>query len=168
MNNVSISPKQLISLMILFEFGTAIVVPIGLHAKQANWLAILLALPGGILLYLLYDYLSRQYPGQIISGYIRKIVGPILSWPLSLFILTYFCYNAARNLREAGGMLVASVYDETPTFILNFMMAFAMIYVLSKGIDVFFRMAEVYLLVILFTGLISVVIILFSREIHIQ
>ncbi|MEF2967177.1 GerAB/ArcD/ProY family transporter [Paenibacillus sp. M1] len=165
---VFINPKELFSLMILFEFGTAIVVPIGLQADHAIWLAILAAIPGGILLYLLYNYLFRQYPDQIISGCIRKIVGPFLGWPLSLFILSYFLYNAARNLREGGDLLVSSTYDETPLFVINFITAFVMIYVLSKGVEVFFRMGQIYLFVILLTGIVGIVVLIFSGDMKIS
>ncbi|CAM3188588.1 GerAB/ArcD/ProY family transporter [Paenibacillus lupini] len=163
-NKQTISSKQLLSLMILFEFGTAIVVHIGLESNHATWLSILIALPGALLLYGLYRYLYRQYPDLIVSGYIRKIVGPYLSWPLNLSILAYFIYNASRNLREAGDLLIASVYDETPLFIINTTMALVMIYVLSKGVEVLFRLAQVYILVILFLGITGLLAVSFSGE----
>lgn len=52
----AISPTQLFSTIILFEFGTALVLPIGLGTGSNAWLSILLAMPGGIMIYLLYVY----------------------------------------------------------------------------------------------------------------
>mgnify|MGYP001346109861 CR=1 FL=1 len=165
-NKQTISSKQLLALMILFEFGTAIVVHIGLESNHATWLSILIAIPGALLLYGIYRYLYLQFPDLIVSSYIRKIVGPFLSWPISLFILAYFIYNGARNLREAGDLLIASVYDETPLFIINATMIFVMIYVLSKGIEVLVRLAQVYLFVILILGVTGILAIVFSGEIE--
>lgn len=47
MRKEAIGPIQLFSMMVLFELGTAIVVPIGLESGHAVWLSILMALPGG-------------------------------------------------------------------------------------------------------------------------
>jgi spore germination protein KB len=165
-NKTVISPGQMLSLMILFEFGTAIVIYVGLKAQQGAWLSILVALPGGILLYLLYHYLFRQYPDMIVSAYMRKLLGVYLAWPLSLFIVAFFVYNAARNLREAGDLLVTSIYDETPLFVIHAAMIAAMIYVLQKGIEVFFRLAQFYIFVILAVGIISYTSVLFSGDLH--
>lgn len=167
-NKTSINPKQLFSFMILFEFGTAIVVPIGLQAKHANWLAILAALPGGILLFLIYNYLFKQYPDQIISGYSRKIAGPFIAWLICLFIVGYFIYNGARMLREAGDLLVTSIYDQTPMMIINSMMIFTMIYVLRKGVEVLFRLAQIYFFVIMLTGIAGAAVVIFSGEMDIR
>lgn len=168
MEKTLISSKQLFSLMILFEFGTAIVVHIGLQANHAIWLSILMAIPGGLVLFGLYNYLFQQYPDMIVSAYMRKIVGPYLTWPLCLFIVAYFAYNSARNLREAGDLLVASAYDETPLFVINATMAFVMIYVLGKGVEVLFRLAQYYIFVILSLGIIGLVAIIFSGEMDIK
>ncbi|MFD2879334.1 GerAB/ArcD/ProY family transporter [Paenibacillus rhizoplanae] len=75
-------------MIILFELGTAVLVPIGLESGHSVWLAILFALPGGILLYLVFAHLYLQFPDQIISGYTRTILGPWLGWPVSLL---FFC-----------------------------------------------------------------------------
>lgn len=164
MNQIAISPRQLLALMILFEFGTAIVIHVGLEANHVIWLSILFALPGGILLYLIYTYLLRQYPDLIVSGYIRAILGPIAGWPICLFLAGYFLYNAARNLREAGDLLITSVYDETPLFVMNTVMILAMIYVLGKGVEVFFRLAQFYLFIITALGIAGFSALLFSGE----
>lgn len=155
MKKETIGANQLFALILLFELGTALVVPVGLESGHAVWLAILLALPGGLVLYLIYIYLYRQFPGMIISEYTRKILGNVIGWPLSLTYIPVLLFNGSRNLHESGELLVASSYDKTPMFIINAMMIIAVIYILYKGIEVFARMAEIYLLIILLMGLVS-------------
>ncbi len=157
-----ISPSQLLAFILLFEFGTALVIPIGLAGGQGVWLSILIAIPGGILLFLIYDYLFRQHPNMIISGYARQILGKYIGWPLSLLYIPFFMYIASRNLREAGDLLVSASYDRTPLFVINAFMIAAVIYVLSKGIEVFARLAEIYLLIMIFLGIISNALVIFS------
>ncbi|MFD1956104.1 GerAB/ArcD/ProY family transporter [Paenibacillus thailandensis] len=162
MDKVRISPKQMFALMILFEFGTAIIIHIGLEANHVIWLSTLFAIPGGMLLYSLYNYLFREYPNLILSGYMRRILGSYAAWPLCLFMIGYFMYNASRNLREAGDLLVASVYDETPLPVINLAMIMIVIYVLGKGTEVFFRTAQLYLFIIAVIGGIGFLVLLCS------
>jgi len=154
MRKEMLSANQLFAMIILFEMGTALVVPIGLESGHAVWLSILMALPGGVLLYLVYTDLYHQYPDMVISGYTQKILGKFIGWPLSLLYIPVLVFNGSRNLREAGDLLIASSYDQTPVFIINAMMAVAVMYILNKGIEVFARLAEIYLFVIVVMGLI--------------
>lgn len=164
----NISSGHLFATMILFEFGTALVVPIGLTAEQGSWLAILMALPGGILLFLVFDYLFRQYPKLILSGYIRAIVGRYLGWPISLLYVAFFIYIAARNLREAGDLLVTTAYDQTPILLIHAVMIIAVIYTLYKGLEVFCRLGQIYLLIIIGLGFMGNVFILFSGAVDLR
>ncbi|MEK3792591.1 GerAB/ArcD/ProY family transporter [Paenibacillus sp. FSL R7-0204] len=160
MKKEAISPNQLLALIILFELGTAVLVPIGLESGHSVWLAILMALPGGILLYLVFAQLYLQFPNQIISGYTRTILGPWLGWPVSLLFLPVILYNGSRNLREAGDLLITASYDKTPILIINSIMVIAVIYILSKGIEVFARTAEIVLWIVIFMGCICIIAVI--------
>ncbi|MBD0382928.1 GerAB/ArcD/ProY family transporter [Paenibacillus sedimenti] len=158
-----INPNQLFAMLLLFEaFGTALVVPIGFRVGQGVWLAILIAMPAGILLYLLYDYLLRQYPDLILSGYLRVIFGNYIGSLFSLIYINYFVYNAARILREGGDLLISASYDRTPSLVVHAVMIAAVIYILHKGIEVFFRLAEIYIIIILTLASIATLTILLS------
>ncbi|HUC93877.1 MAG TPA: GerAB/ArcD/ProY family transporter [Paenibacillus sp.] len=168
MEKTRISPKQLFALIMLFEFGTALVVPIGLAGRQDVWLSILLALIGGIGLFLAYDYLFRQYPDLPLSGYARQIVGKPVGWLLSLLYVPFFIYLAARDLRDAGDLLATSVFHRTPLFVISALMIVAVVYVLHKGIEVFARTGEIYLMVLIGLGVLGNIFVLFSGLIDLK
>ncbi|QQZ60757.1 GerAB/ArcD/ProY family transporter [Paenibacillus sonchi] len=149
-----IGPSQIFAMIVLFEMGTAIVIPIGLESGHAVWLSILMALPGGVLLYLIYNDLYRQFPNLIISGYTRKILGKYIGWPLSLLYIPVLMFNGSRNLREAGDLLISASYDRTPILIINSIMVIAVMYILNKGIEVFARTAEIYFWMMMIMGLV--------------
>lgn len=92
---------------------------------------------------------------MIISGYTRKILGNVIGWPLSLTYIPILLFNGSRNLHESGELLIAASYDRTPVFIIYAMMVVAVIYILNKGIEVFARAAEIYMLIIILLGLTS-------------
>ncbi|WP_019909840.1 GerAB/ArcD/ProY family transporter [Paenibacillus sp. HW567] len=149
-----VGPSQLFSMIVLFEFGTALVVPIGLESGRAVWLSILMALPGGVVLYLIYNDLYRQFPGLTISGYTQKILGKAIGWPLSLLYIPVLLFNSSRNLREAGDLLISASYDRTPILIITSIMVIAVMFILNKGIEVYARTAEIYFWIMMIMGVI--------------
>src|SRR4051812_1291957 len=152
-----ISSWQLFILIFLFEMGTALVLPIGFSSQKDVWLSILIASVGGIILFLLYDYLFREYPNLLLSGYTRKILGRNLGWIVSLLYAILFIYTASRDLRETGDLLVSSVYNQTPLMVIETMLIMVIIYALYKGIEVLARTAEIFFVVLLFLGLIGII-----------
>lgn len=157
-----ISSRQLFILIFLFEMGTALVLPIGFSSQKDVWLSILIASVGGILLFLLYDYLFREYPNLLLSRYARKILGRNLGWIVSLLYAILFIYIASRDLRETGDLLVSSVYNQTPLMVIETMLIIVIIYALYKGIEVLARTAEIFFLVLLFLGLIGIISVILS------
>ncbi|WP_373231552.1 GerAB/ArcD/ProY family transporter [Cohnella sp.] len=168
MDKSKINVRQLFALIVLFEVGTALVVPIGLTAERDVWFSIFLALLGGILLFLVYDYLYRQYPDLPISGYARKILGQYIGWPLCLTYVIFFIYNGSRDLRDAGDLLATSTYDQTPVFVLNAIMIMAVVYVLYKGMEVLARLGEIYLIILICLGALGNIFVLFSGIIDLK
>ncbi|WP_028610216.1 GerAB/ArcD/ProY family transporter [Paenibacillus harenae] len=164
----AISPTQLFAMIILFEFGTALVLPIGMAPGPNVWLSILIAMPGGILLYLLLAYFAKQYPSLNLSGYIQKIVGVYIGWPISLLFILIFIYISSRNLREAGDLLIASSYDQTPLAVVHAAMIIPVIYVVYKGVNVLFRVGEIYLIIMLALGALSFIATLMSGAIDLK
>lgn len=168
MEKARINVKQMFALIVLFEFGTSLVLPIGFVSEQSVWISILLALGGGIVLYLIYDYLYRQYPDLPLSGYIRKIFGNYIGWPVCLIYFVFFIHNDARVLRETGELLVTTALDVTPLFVINTLLMMSVIYVLYLGIEVLARTAEIYLLIIIILGVFGNLFVLFSGIINIH
>ncbi|MEH6904902.1 GerAB/ArcD/ProY family transporter [Neobacillus drentensis] len=157
-----ISPFQLFCLMYLFELGSAIVVGLGLQAKQDAWLAILLGMGGGLCLYQIYSYLYLQFPDQPLTGYIIKILGKFIGTPIAFIYCLYFLYIAARVLRDFGDLLITSALDETPLYIINSLMILLIIYGLSRGIEVIGRTSESVFFIMIFLGFIGIMFTNFS------
>jgi spore germination protein KB len=168
MEKARINVRQLFAMIMLFEFGTALVLPIGFASLQAVWIAILLALLGGITLFFVYDYLYRQYPDLPLSGYVQKILGKYIGWIVNLLYLLFFIHNDSRVLRETSELLVTSTYDQTPLFVICALMIIAVVYVLYKGIEVLARTAEIYLLILICLGILGNIFVLFSGIIDIK
>ena len=72
MEKAKISTHQLFVLIVLFELGSAILVPLAVEAKQNAWLAILIGLSGGLCLFLIYYALFSYYPDIPLTEYLQK------------------------------------------------------------------------------------------------
>ena len=168
MEKAKISAYQLFILMVLFELGSALLVPIAIEAKQDAWLAILIGMVGGFCLYLVYHGLFSYYPDIPPTEYIQKIMGSFFGKILSFIYALYFIYLSARVLRDFGEMLITSFYWETPLFILNTLMTLLVIYTVRKGIEVLARTSELLFVLIFLLGISVLFLIVVSGIIQIS
>ncbi|MCM3545740.1 GerAB/ArcD/ProY family transporter [Priestia megaterium] len=152
MEKAKLSVIQLFALMFIFEMGTALVVSYGTNAGKDAWLAILLALCGGIVLFYIFHFLYRQYPNLLFTGYIREIFGKYLGRIVGLLYCLHFLYICGRNVRELGDLLVSSTLSETPLLAINLTLVLVICYVIHLGIEVVGRTAEVFMVVLLLLG----------------
>lgn len=168
MEKAKISSYQLFILIVLFELGSALLVPIAIEANQDAWLAILIGMVGGLCLYLVYHGLYSYYPDIPPTEYIQKIMGSFFGKIFAFIYVLYFIYLSARVLRDFGEMLITSFYWETPLFILNTLMVLLVIYTIRKGIEVLARTSELLFVLIFLLGISGLFLIVFSGIIQIS
>ncbi|MED1472794.1 GerAB/ArcD/ProY family transporter [Bacillus salipaludis] len=168
MDKIKINASQLFVLVFLFEMGSSILFGLGANAKQDAWIAILLGLAGGLIVFFIHYRLFLFYPELILTSYIQKIVG---KWPgriITLFYIIYFIYITARVLRDFGELLVTTVYTNTPLFVINTLMILTIIYGIHKGLEVIARVGQIYFGIVYFMAIIGFFLIIFSGLIHFE
>lgn len=139
-------------LVVLFEMGNAILVGLGVQAKQDAWMSVLLGLAGGLLLFLIYYQLFKFYPDIPLTSYVQRITGKWIGRPLGLLYIVYFIYCATRVLRDFGELLTTTIYTNTPLIVINSLMILTIIYGIHKGFEVIARVGENVFLSYLFYG----------------
>ncbi|MGM7719950.1 GerAB/ArcD/ProY family transporter [Metabacillus sp. Hm71] len=168
MEKAKVSVIQLFAMMLIYELGSALVVSYGVTAKKDAWLAILLGMCGGIALFFIYYFLFRQYPNLPLTGYARKIFGKYLGWVIGLLYTVYFMYDASRNLRDFGDLLLSSTLTETPLLALNILMVLTICYVLYLGIEVLGRTAEVLMVILICLGITGNLLVFLSGNVNLH
>ena len=168
MEKSKISLYQLFVLILLFELGSAILVPLASDAKQDAWLAILFGLAGGLFLFWVHYRLFLYYPELVPPLYMQKLLGKIAGTIVAFCYIIFFMYTAARVLRDFGEMLLTFAYLETPLFIVNALLMLVIIYAVSKGIEVVARTGELFFVFIYFLAIVGFILILFSGLIDIN
>lgn len=144
MGKEQINARQLFILVLFFELGSALVVGLGGGAKQDAWLAVLVAMIGGIILFLIYHRLYQYYPDIPLTEYLELILGKILGRFIALLYILYFLYISSRVLRDFGEFLGAIAYMETPTLFINTLMIVTIAYAVYKGFEVIARTGELF------------------------
>jgi spore germination protein KB len=160
MEKAKISASQLFILMVLFELGTTLLLPIAMDAKQDSWLAILLGTVFSFVLFLIYHKLYSYYPDILPTEYMQRILGKAVGSVLAFLYIFYFIYNVARVLRDIGEMLLTFAYPDTPLFIANALLILVIIYTVRKGIEVIARSGEIFFIImyiLAITGFILIV-----------
>lgn len=142
MDNAKITAYQLFVLIVLFEFGSAVFVPLAIGTKQDAWLAILIAMIGGFFLLFVYFGLYQYYPDQPLTAYVRDIMGNFFGRILAFLYVLYFVYLAARVLRDLGETLLTFAYPAAPLFVMNGLFILVVVYTVRKGIEVLARTGE--------------------------
>ncbi|PVE72643.1 GerAB/ArcD/ProY family transporter [Priestia megaterium] len=162
MEKVKISSVQFFILIVLFEHGSALLIPLAMDAKQDAWLAILLGMFGSLLLYLIYYRLYRYYPNMLPTEYMQKLLGKVLGSALAFLYLLHFSYAAARVLRDFGEMLLTFGYPDSPLFVVNAMLMLLIIYTVHKGLEVVARAGELMFILMYILAVAGFVLIFVS------
>ncbi|MED3891880.1 GerAB/ArcD/ProY family transporter [Peribacillus frigoritolerans] len=144
MEKANISGYQLFVLIFLFEMGSALLVPLAGEAKQAAWLVILIAMIGGFILFFIYYGLFQYYPDQLLTEFVRNILGNFLGRIVAFLYILYFIYLAARVLRDFGDTLLTFAYPHIPLFVANAAFILVVVYTVRKGIEVVTRTGELF------------------------
>jgi spore germination protein KB len=168
MEKAKISGYQLFVLVTLFEMGSAILFGLGAEAKQDAWIAVLLGLISGLLLFLVYHRLFMFYPDITFMIYVQKITGNWIGRFIGFLYIVYFIYQASRVLRDFGELLVTTIYTNTPLLVINCMMILTIIYAIDKGFEVIARVGELFFGIIYFMAIIGSFLIVFSGLIHLN
>ncbi|MFD2706249.1 GerAB/ArcD/ProY family transporter [Salibacterium lacus] len=168
MEKAKINAGQLFVLIFLFEMGSALLLSLGIEAKQDAWLAVLAGMFGSLFLFWMYYRLYLFYPDMLPTSYMQHIIGPLFGKITAYLYIVVFMYSAARVLRDFGEMLVTFAYNETPLFIINTLLLLLVLYVTHKGIEVISRTGEIMFVVLYVLAVTGSILIVVSGLINID
>jgi spore germination protein KB len=160
MKTYKIDLQQYFIIIVLFELGSAILVGLGMSAGRDAWLAILIGLLCGIVMFLGYIYLFKQFPELPLTQYLEVLLGKWMGKFFSFLYMMYFLYLAARVLRDFGSLLLTAVFVQTPMLVVNTLMILTIIYVLRLGFEVLVRTGEIFFLFVALLGMTLAILVL--------
>ncbi|WOD62832.1 spore germination protein [Niallia taxi] len=140
----NISLSQLITLVINFLLGSAIVVGVGMEAKRDAWIVIIAGLFIGLLIISAYYFLLSLQPGKNFFEILEICFSRPVAIVMSLGYICYFLYIACRVIRDFGEMISAAILPLTPIEVTVALLALVIGYILYMGIEVLGRTSEIF------------------------
>lgn len=163
-----IQPIQMFVLIVLFEVGSAIVVPIGSDAKQDAWIAIIMGMIGGLVLFSLYIYLYTQFPNLRFTDYLEKIIGKVLGRILATVYICLFLYITARILRTFCDLVLLTLLPDTPISALAILIMLVASFACHLGFEVIARTGEIIFPYVMLFSFLFVFFIAIDGLIHFE
>jgi spore germination protein KB len=164
-----ISSRQAILLMVTVNIATVILAVPAItvkHARQDAWISVILATGAGLLIALLVTALGLRFPRENIFQYPARILG---RWPgnlVGLLYVAWFLHINAGVIREYGEFLVTVFMPDTPLLVFNLVVVAIAAYTVRNGLEVFTRVNEIFLPLVI--GLMLISTFLVSKEINLQ
>ena len=166
MNNtdkIKITNHQLFSLTSGFTCGSAILVisaSITSLAKQDAWISAIITLIFGLLEIWLICFFWSRYPGrsyvEIIELIFGKCIGDVIAAAFVLFCLS----SSAQVLWYIGNFLTTQAMPETPVYLIKTVFAIVIAIALLYGLEATARSFEVFIYVISFFFILSMLLVL--------
>lgn len=148
---------QLFVLILIFDMGGSVIIGQGYEARQDAWIAIIVSGVIGIGIIFFYYYLFKLSKGNNFYSLMEESVGTWASKFLIFIYIIYFLYNSGVVIRDFGELMVSSIFINTPLEIFCITLVLAIAYILSLGIEVLSRTAEIFfpyfVLFIIFVGI---------------
>ncbi|HHV75806.1 MAG TPA: endospore germination permease [Syntrophothermus lipocalidus] len=156
-----ISERQLAWLMTTALLATVIYFVPQIAARsveQDAWLTAAIATVWGIINVLVIMALGRLFPGLTLLEYIPLIIGKPMGKLLGALYAVWFLLIGAFVLRELGMLLNIAVMPETPTAVFTVTGIALVFYAIRSGLEVWTRVNEVLLPIILL-AIIAVIVL---------
>ncbi|MFS0724316.1 GerAB/ArcD/ProY family transporter [Paenibacillus sp. 1P07SE] len=147
-----ISSKNMAILFLCFMTGSSIVyipAPMAGAAGNAAWLSLLAASLIGFLLLAAVFYVRKQFPEQNLFGWSQLLFG---RWITLLFAVPYLIYiliMATLILMGASTFVRTSMLNETPIYVIDFLIVMLCAVTIKAGIATFSKMFAFMLFIML-------------------
>ncbi|NWQ41339.1 endospore germination permease [Bacillus sp. EB106-08-02-XG196] len=144
MEKENISLSQLLTLLINFLLGSAIVVGVGGDAKNDSWIAILLGGLIGIVIISLVHFFVLRFPDKNIYQVFEFCIGRKITIVCTLMYIIYFLYISSRVIRDFGELMATAILPNTPIEMMSLTFCLLMGYIMYLGIEVLARTSEIF------------------------
>lgn len=159
MQNDTISAKKMLCIILLFIFGSSVVMGVCGKAEQDAWISVLIALVIAIPVVLVYARIMKLYPEKDLYDIFEELFGKIAGKIFILLITWYAMHLGSMVLRNFSEFIQVVSMPQTPQLVLMIVMLSAAMYLAKSGVRVMGKWAIIIItivgLVVIFTVLLS-------------
>ena len=137
MQNDRISMHQVICMIILFLFGSSVLLGMGIGAGGNTWIAVMAAAILGSILSLVYARLIRLFPEQNFYDIAQLVFGKVIGKIITVLMMWYAIHLAALVLRNFSEFINIVTLEETPQIVVMIAILSVTGYMVVSGIETF-------------------------------
>ncbi|MDF2890670.1 MAG: hypothetical protein K0R80_1037, partial [Clostridia bacterium] len=156
MNKETISNMQGIKLMVLFIFGSTLIMGTGGEAGRDMWISITAAVILSIPLYLVFSRILSLFPGRDLFEILELNFGKFFGKLVGLLYIWFTFHLGALVLRNFGEFISTVALPETPAIVPVIMFGLLCMWGAKAGIETMAKCAEYFIIFVM------VLVVLFS------
>ncbi|HYE09835.1 MAG TPA: endospore germination permease [Patescibacteria group bacterium] len=156
MNKEKISDIQGIKMVVLFIFGSTLVMGTGGEAERDMWISIVVALVLAIPLLMIYSRILSLFPGKDLFEILELNFGKFFGKLISIIFIWFAFHLGALVLRNFGEFISTVALPETPKIVPVIIFGLLCIWGAKAGIETLAKCAEYFIVFVM------ALIILFS------
>ncbi len=150
-----LSSRQAICILVMFMFGSSVILGVSSGAAQDSWICVLLAPFMALPMVLIYARMIKLFPEkdffEIVEFVLGKIAGKIIILLMSWYGL-HLCAMVLRNFAEFVG---TSYLIETPQLVTLITMILLVVYMLYSGVATMGKWCLVMLPIVVFVVILT-------------
>jgi spore germination protein KB len=156
MHKETITIRQAVCILIMFIFGSSVIMGVSSEAAQDSWISLLLAAVFATPVILVYARISRLYPEKDLFEIIESALGKIAGKIVVVLMVWYAIHLGALVLRNFSEFIQIETMPETPQLPIMIAMILVVVYMAKSGIETMGRWSIFMLSVVVFVVVITV------------
>ena len=145
MQKEQITDKEAICLLIIFVFGSSLVIGSGGDAKNDGWIAGIVGTIMAIPMLLVYSRLLSLFQGKDLFDILKITLGKVIGKIVAILYIWYAFHLGALVLRNFAEFINTVAMPETPMFVILLSLGAVCIIAVSLGIEVMGRTCTYFL-----------------------
>ena len=150
MKKEQITDKEAICILIIFIFGSTLIIGGGGHAENDAWLASIVGIIMVIPMLHVFSRLLSLFPGKDLFDILNITLGKVIGKIVSTLYCWYAFHLGALVIRNFGEFINIVAMPETPIFVSLFSLGVVCIIAVRLGIEVIGRTCTYFLPLLLF------------------
>lgn len=139
----SVSSREMVLMIILFVFGSSVVMGVNSNTRQDSWISLLIGAAISVPVFFIYSRMIQLMDGEDFYTSILNWFGDIFGRIIILLLIWYYIYLAAVVLRNFSEFMEIVSMPETPHIPMMISLLLVVVYLCKSRIQVISRWSVV-------------------------
>jgi len=158
MRKEMISLRQMNCIMMMFIFGSSVILGVSSKAEQDSWISLLLAPVLAAPIILVYARIMKVFPEKDFFEITQTLFGNVAGKIITLLMTWYAIHLCAIVLRDFSEFIDIVMMPETPQLPIMIAMILTVVYMAKSGIETMGKWAVFMLPVVLFVVILTIML----------